>query len=107
MALRRQVIDLVRLRLVHQPRQAPPVRHVAVMQEEPHPRRVRVLIEVVDALRVEARGTPDQSMHLIPLLQQQLGQIRPVLTRDARDKRDFAHLGSQSFPPATMAGHAA
>ena len=91
MALRRKMIHLVRLRLVHQARQAAPVRHVAIVQEELHPRRVRVLIQMVDTLRIETRRTADQAMHLIPLLQQQLGQIRPVLSRDTRDKCNLAH----------------
>ena len=50
-ALRAEVVDLVRLQLVEQLASATTrVGQVAVVQEQPHARLVRVAVEVVDAV---------------------------------------------------------
>lgn len=38
-----------------------------------------VLIEVTDPSSVEGGGAPDDAVHLIAFLQQQLGQVRAIL----------------------------
>jgi hypothetical protein len=53
MALRREIIDLGRPDLLHQPDQIGRVGHVAVMHQERHIAGVRVFIEMIDALGVE------------------------------------------------------
>ena len=50
-ALRGEVVDLVGLHLLMMCTRLRGVRHVAVMQEEPRVRLVRVLVQVVDASR--------------------------------------------------------
>jgi hypothetical protein len=42
---------------------------------------------VGDALEVERRAAPDDAHHLVALLEQELGQVRAVLARDAGDER--------------------
>ena len=54
-ALRAKVVDLVRLHGLHDVLQAGGVGEVAVVQPQPHPLLVRVLVEMVDAVRVQAR----------------------------------------------------
>jgi hypothetical protein len=40
---------------------------------------------MIKALRVECRRTALDAWHLVAFSEQQLGQIRPVLARDASD----------------------
>jgi hypothetical protein len=81
-AHRAEVVDLVRLDLPDQVDQADPVGEVAVVQLQ-----VRVVVQVVDPAAVEQRRAADQAVHLVALVQQQLGQVRAVLARDAGDER--------------------
>jgi len=53
MTLRREIVDLGRPDLLHQPDQVGRIRHVAVVQQERHVAGMRVFIEVVDARGVE------------------------------------------------------
>ena len=50
---------------------------------------MRVVVEVVDPVGVEQRGAPLDAMDLISLGQQELGQVRAVLSRDTGDERNF------------------
>ena len=56
------------------------------MQEEPGLGLVRVDVEVVDPPGVELARAADQAVHLVALVEQQLGQVRAVLAGDARDE---------------------
>jgi hypothetical protein len=53
MALRREIIDLGRPDLLHQPDQIGRVGHVAVMQQERHVAGMAILVEMIDAGGVE------------------------------------------------------
>ena len=53
-ALRRQVVDLVRLHLLHDADQVRRVGQVAVVQAQSHAALVRILVEVIDAVGIEA-----------------------------------------------------
>ena len=48
---------------------------------------MRVVVDVVQPLRVEVGGAADEAVHLVPLGEEQLRQVAPVLPRDARDQR--------------------
>jgi hypothetical protein len=48
---------------------------------------VGVVVDVVQPLRVEVGGAADEAVHLVPLAEEQLRQVAPVLPRDARDQR--------------------
>ena len=56
-----------------------------------------VLLEVVDALGVEERAAPLDAVHDVALLEQEFGQIGPILAGDPGDERDlglgFGHGG--------------
>jgi hypothetical protein len=83
------MVNLVRPQLVEQLGEPHRVRQVAVVQEETHPHDVRILVQMVDALRVEIRRPPDETVDFVALRKQQLRQIGAVLARDARDQRLF------------------
>jgi hypothetical protein len=46
---------------------------------------------MVNAVRVKGTSTPNERVDLIPLGEQQLGQIRTVLARDTRYERTLWH----------------
>ena len=56
------------------------------MQEEARVAQVRIRVQVVNAPRVEGRRAPDKAVHGVSLCEQQLGEVRSVLSRDARDE---------------------
>ncbi len=91
MALRRQIVDLVGLDLRDQAHQIGRIRHVAVMQLEGPAALMLVVIEMVDARGVEGRRPALHPVDCVALVQQQFGQIGPVLARDAGDERGFRH----------------
>ena len=78
---------------------------VAVVEEEPDTLEVRVLVQVLDAPRVEAGGAADDAVHHVPLLQEELGQVRAVLPGDPRDQRHLAIAISRSAASCRLALH--
>jgi hypothetical protein len=91
--LRAEVVDLVRARDLEDAPEHGAVGEVAVVQVQPRPRLVRVLVEVVDAVRVERRRAADDPVDLVALREQQLGEVRAVLARDAGEERDAPGSG--------------
>ena len=89
MALCTQVVNLVRLGVLHDAYKAAGVCQVAVVQLETGVLNVRVLVNMVDALRVEGAGTAFDPMHAVPLAKQKLGKVRAVLAGDAGYERYF------------------
>ena len=87
MALRRQVVELVGLHLLHDVDEAGGVGEVAVVQDELLMLDVRILVEVVDAGGVEQGGAPLDAVDLVALGEQQFGQVGAVLPGDASDQR--------------------
>ncbi len=59
------------------------------MQEKSHPFFVRVLVEVVNAGRIEKRGTALDAMDDVALVEQQFGEVGAVLAGDAGDECNF------------------
>src|SRR4029077_10688576 len=84
--LSRQIIDLAGLGLLDDTNQVCRVRNVAIMQMKPNPLFVRIVVEVIDARRVERGRTSLYSMHNVALGQQQFSQISPVLPRGTSNK---------------------
>ena len=93
MALRTQIVNLLRLNVVQQSRQIRPVAQIPVMQMQPPPSLMRISIDMIDPPRVERRPPPDQPVYFIPLLQQKLRKVRSVLPGDASDKCAFHVVG--------------
>ena len=84
--MRAQVIDLVGLDVVDEVGELPPVRQVAVVEEHPGAGGVRVDVDVVETAGVERGGAADDAVDLVPLREQELDQVRPVLAGDAGDQ---------------------
>ncbi len=49
------------------------------------------ILDVRDPLEVHRAAAPHHADHVVTLRQQQLRQVRPVLSRDARDERALCH----------------
>jgi len=83
MAHRAQVVDLVGLDLLDKADDVRAVGKVPEMRLE-----ARVLVDPVDATRVEGAGPALQAVDEVALLQEQFGEIRSVLSGDAGDEGD-------------------
>jgi len=72
MALGAEIVNLVGPHFLNDPAQIGRIRQVAEMQAKANVVFVRVLIEMVDAGRVERGRPPFQTMHAITFLEQKL-----------------------------------
>ncbi len=89
MALGGEIVDLVGLNLLDDADQVGRVGQVAVMHEEADVRLVRVLVEMIDPVGIDERGTALDAVDDIALAEQEFGEKRAILTGDAGDERDF------------------
>src|SRR5439155_11373117 len=78
--LRREVVDLVRLRVAHDRRQG-------VLIEQVRGHDVHPVQQVADPLVGVVGGAAHHADHLVPLVEQQFGEIGPILPGDAGDDR--------------------
>ena len=89
MTLRRQVVYLRGLHLADDADERRRVGHVGPMQvHQPvflHVAHPLVQIQVLDAPRIERRTAAQQSVHFIPFVNEELGQITAVLSGDTGD----------------------
>ena len=92
-ALRPEVVDLVRPDGVDQVDQAHPVGEVAVVQVQP-----LVGVEVVDPVPVQGRGPADQPVHLVVHAEEELREVGAVLSGDAGDEGALGHGGRVAVP---------
>jgi hypothetical protein len=99
-ALRREVIKLIRCEAVNQVQHPLRAGKIAVMQKEPCARLIRILIDVIDALRVKRARASDDPVHFISFGQQQFREVRSVLPGNARDQCAFHERSflSLAFP---------
>src|SRR5579862_7176148 len=67
------------------------------MQMECRPFFMRIGIDVIDAIGIESRRATDDAVYLVTFREQELGEIRSILSGNARDKRFRCSLiGSRS-----------
>ena len=64
------------------------------MQVHLDPFFVRVLVQVVDAIRIECAGLANKPMNFIFLVEQELSQVRSILTRNT----GYQSLGHKFTP---------
>lgn len=83
MALRAEVIDLIGLNFFDEAAHIARVGQVAVVQEEPFPRFMRILVDVVDSSGIKARRPTDNTVYLVILCQKKFGEVGAVLAGDA------------------------
>ena len=86
MALGGEVVDFVGLHRLDDADEAGGVGHVPVVQHEASVRVVGILVEVVDAVGVEERGAPLDTVDFLALLQQEFREIGAILAGDAGDE---------------------
>ena len=91
MALRGEVVDLVRPALLDDANQVRGIGQVTVVKPHPDALFMRVPVQMIDSFGVERRRTPFHSMDFVSLLEQELRKIRAVLARDTRNQRGFFH----------------
>ena len=82
-----EIVDLVRLRLLHNADEIGRIGGIAVMHEERDARLVRIMVQVIDAPGIERRRTALDAVHDIALGEQEFGEIGAVLAGDAGDQR--------------------
>ena len=84
MALRGEVVQLVRLHHAHHAHEAHGVRKVAIVEME-----ARVAFKVVDAFALFGSGTAYHAMHVVAFFKKEFGKIRAVLPSNASDESGF------------------
>src|SRR5262245_37959616 len=82
--LRRQVIYLVRPRLAQRPDERALIEQVSLNES-------KLVGQMSDPVRVINAASSNNPEDLITFLQQEFGEIRPVLTGDARNQCAFRH----------------
>ena len=92
-ALRGEVVDLVRLDLLDDADQVGGIGQIAVMQVQAHAALVRILVQMIDAVGVERGGAALDAVNLVALVEQQLRQVGAVLAGDAGDQGSFHACG--------------
>jgi hypothetical protein len=88
-ALRGEVVDFGRLRFLNDTNEIGRVSHVAIVQCEADILFVRIVIEMVDALRIKGRGAAFDAVDHIAFAEQEFGKIGAVLAGGAGDESDF------------------
>src|ERR1700722_379394 len=89
--LGREVIDLIRLYLLHDPNEIRGISQVTVVQVQPHALLMRILVQVIDTVGVEGRGAPLDAVDFVPLTEKELRQISTVLSGNASNQSFFSH----------------
>jgi len=95
-ALRRQVVNFVRLHLLDDADQVGGVGQVAVVENQIAMRDVRILVEVVDAIGIEQRGAALDAVNDVAFFKQKFGEIGTILAGDPGNQCSFAHCASTS-----------
>ena len=73
-ALRCEMVDLVRLQRVEQLHQVYRIGQIAVMQEESHPIDMRISVKMIDPRSVEGAGAPDYPMDFVAFFEKKVGR---------------------------------
>ena len=79
MALRSEVVYLVGVHLIQQRGQRTPVRQVGIVEEEASAGLVKVPIDVVEPVGVQAGGAALQAVDLVTLGKEELREVGAVL----------------------------
>ena len=106
MTLCGEIVDLLRLHLLNDANQVGGVRKVAIVQDHAAVRLVRIAVQMVDPIGVERRGATFDAMHLVALIEQELGEICAILPGDACHERTLplvnGHTIDSSMSPSAI-----
>ena len=83
--LRGEIVNLVGTHLLDDPPKAGAVAEVAVMQLQAFGAGTEALAQMIDSSGRETRSAAHHAMHFVALLQQELGEVRTVLSGHAGD----------------------
>ena len=89
MALRTEMVNLLRLKFVEQLYQVHRVRQVAVVQEHSHAVDVRIGVKMINPRRVKRARAANDPVDFVAFFQKQIGEITSVLAGNAGDQRFF------------------
>ena len=108
MTLGAEVVDLVGLDLLNDADQVGRIGEIAVVEDEASGGAAEVdlmgvLVEVIDAIGVEAAGAALDAMDAIALLQQEFGEVGAVLAGDACDQSCFVYWLGDGSPQGSDA----
>ena len=103
-----EVVDLVGLDLLNDADQVGRIGEIAVVEDEAGQGAadvdlMGVLVEVIDAIGVEAAGAALDAMDAIALLQQEFGEVGAVLAGDACDQSCFVYWLGDGSPQGSDA----
>jgi hypothetical protein len=85
MTLGPEVIDFVGLSFLNNAGEITGIGEITIMQHQRPAFLVRVLVEVIDSIRIKRRRPPLNSVDLITLPQQKFRQIGAILASDSCD----------------------
>src|SRR5437588_735776 len=85
MALRAKVVNFIRSHVIDQAHQLFKVCKITIVSHQPPVGLMRILIHVVNPLRIKRRCSPNETMNLVALRQQQLREVRAILTGQTGD----------------------
>jgi hypothetical protein len=89
MALRGKIVDFVRLHALDDPHDARRIGQIPVVQKEMPVGHVRIAAQVIYPIGVEQRRAAFNAVHIVALGQQQVGQVRAVLSCYTGNQRDL------------------
>src|SRR3990172_7096803 len=89
MALCGKVVDFIGVDLFKEPVQIARVDHIPIVKEHPRSVNCRIVEQMVDSSRIERTAPPNDAMNNILAFEQELRQIRTILTCNSRDKGCF------------------
>ena len=101
-ALRREIVDLVRLDFLDQANEVGRIGEIAEMEKELDARLMRIRIEMIDAAGIERRRAPLHAVDRVALGEQELGKIRAILTGGAGDQCNLVGHQPLSDRPAAI-----
>jgi hypothetical protein len=83
MALGGEIVNLGGLGFLNDPNEICRIGHVAIVQHEPNILFVRIMIKMINTLRIERRGAALDAVDAIALAEQEFGKIAAVLASGA------------------------
>ncbi len=98
MGLRAEIVDLVRLDLLHDVDERRRVGEIAVVEDELWMGIVRILVDVVDAIGIEERGAALDAVDLVAFGEEKLGEVRSVLAGNSCNQGFLQNDDSPSVP---------
>src|SRR5206468_5032728 len=92
MRLGAEVVDFVGLHLTENGIERARIVQVAIEESEPRALFMGILIEMVNAIRIEGRRAADDTVNIVTFFQQQLSQKRTILTSYPGNQSCLGHV---------------